>query len=104
MEFLNRIELKGIVGNVYTNEVTGLKGARLSVMTEYAHRDASGMSVVDMTWHNIAVSAIPPDIKKGSKIHVTGRLNNRRWTDGDGIDRFFTEIIADKIEAIPDEQ
>ncbi len=36
-------------------------------------------------------------LKKGSRIHVFGRLRTTKWKDKDGIERWTTEIIADRI-------
>ena len=33
--------------------------------------------------------------KKGSMIAITGRLQNRKWTDNNGNTRYATEIVAD---------
>jgi single-strand DNA-binding protein len=36
--------------------------------------------------------------KKGSRVAIAGAINNREYTDAEGIKRFVTEINADVIE------
>ena len=35
--------------------------------------------------------------KKGSSIFITGSLQNRSWTDNDGVKRYATDIVADEV-------
>ena len=35
---------------------------------------------------------------KGMLVSVRGRLHNTRWTDGEGVERFGYEIIADDVQ------
>lgn len=46
-------------------------------------------------WNNIAESAAE-DLKKGVKIFLEGRLQNRSWEDDNGIKRYKTEIVCNK--------
>lgn len=39
-------------------------------------------------------------LKKGSQIYVEGRLQTRKWTDKDGVERYTTEIIADTMQML----
>lgn len=39
-------------------------------------------------------------LKKGSQIYVEGRLQTRKWTDKDGIERYTTEVIADTMKML----
>lgn len=39
-------------------------------------------------------------LKKGSPVLVCGRLQNRSWTDKQGIKRTVTEIVADEVAFI----
>ena len=38
--------------------------------------------------------------KKGSSICITGRLQNRSWTDQQGNKRYATDIVADEINFV----
>lgn len=39
-------------------------------------------------------------LKKGSQVYVEGRLQTRKWTDKEGVERFTTEIIADTMQML----
>ena len=39
-------------------------------------------------------------LRKGSFVAVSGRLQNRKWTDKDGNDRYSTEIIANSMRML----
>ena len=39
-------------------------------------------------------------LKKGAQIHVSGRLQTRKWQDKEGKERYTTEIIADRMQML----
>lgn len=39
-------------------------------------------------------------LKKGSSVYVEGKLQTRKWTDKEGIERYTTEIIADSMQML----
>ena len=49
MEHLNRIELRGRVGTVRTNEVNGTKVANFSLVSEYLYKTRDGAAVSETT-------------------------------------------------------
>jgi hypothetical protein len=49
MEFLNKIELRGIVGTVTLNRVGESQVCRFSLVTEYSYKDRENNPVVDVT-------------------------------------------------------
>ena len=53
MEYINRMELQGVVGSVREIPVGNMKVVRFSVCTEYAYKDKSGASVIDCAWHSV---------------------------------------------------
>ena len=53
MEQLNRIELRGNVGNIKLQTVGDKLAARFTVATNYAYKDKDGSAVIETTWHNI---------------------------------------------------
>ena len=102
MEFLNKVEIKGIVGNVViTDCTTDLKCASFSAVTE--HYDKAH-NTIEITWWNcLAWTNQCPnctEIKKGDHIHVIGRLRTKRVIDAQGRDKPVMEIIAQNIEFV----
>lgn len=107
MEQLNRVELRGIVGNVRIQTFEENRMARIGLATNYAYKDREGVAVIDTSWHNVVVwegrSIQGLDrIGKGTKLHVTGRIRYTNYTGVDGINRTGTDIIANQIKIIDD--
>lgn len=105
MEFLNKIELKGLVGNSNHNKVGDTNMVRFSVCTEYAYKDKDGCAVVDVTWHNCTAWESSKnhisDIKRGAYVRIVGRVRNTRYTASDGTERTISEILASEVEILP---
>ena len=53
MEFINRIELVGVVGTIRRQSFSGRTVANFSVVAEYAYKDKNGGDVIETTWHNV---------------------------------------------------
>lgn len=110
-EFLNRVELKGIVAQVKTTPVGDNINIRLAVVTQCAARDNKGNWTVENTWFNVTaftknVSVETDKLQKGTKVHITGRLRAKKYVDSTGQEKFMYEIVAsapDSIEIIDDE-
>ena len=107
MEFLNRIEVKGVVGSSRTTTLDNNQIITFSLATEYYYTDKSGMGVVETTWFTvrgfkrdgIAQSTIE-NIKRGNNVYVVGRIRQQRYVDGDGIEQRQNEIMAQTISII----
>ena len=107
MEQLNKVELKGIVGNVRVQTFDESRMARIGLATNYAYKDREGVAVIDTSWHNVIAwegRNIPSleNIGKGTKLHVLGRIRYQNYTGVDGIDRTSTDIVASHIKIIED--
>lgn len=100
---LNKIMLIGNLGNDaetrFTNNNMGVTS--FSLATTHSYKGKEGNWVNETTWHNI-VSWNTPDylkdaMKKGKKFYIEGRLSKRDYTDKDGVKRYVTEVIAERI-------
>ncbi|MBR5274581.1 MAG: single-stranded DNA-binding protein [Bacteroidales bacterium] len=105
MDSLNRIELRGRIGTIRTNEVNGSKVANFSVVTEYLYKNRDGIAVSETTWFNVTAwdSRDIPDIgsiSKGMPVYVSGRMRTSRYTSADGVERQYYEILASKVRAL----
>ncbi|MBQ9548496.1 MAG: single-stranded DNA-binding protein [Bacteroidales bacterium] len=105
MEQLNRIELRGLVGSVKVQDVSGRKVARLTVATNFAYKDRNGNAVIETTWHNVSAwegrDICPLDkITRGDKVSVTGRVKNQKYTGSDGVERSASDIQASRLQLI----
>ena len=104
METLNKVELKGIVGNSTEIVIEDERIIRFSVATSYAYKNKKGEPTIETTWHGCTAwcSKCPDavNIKKGAKVHLTGRLQVRKHINTNGTESTQTEIIVNSLEII----
>ena len=85
---------------------TGLaKATNISVATDSCYTSRDGGSVIETTWNYVTAwegrdIAALDQLKKGSFVHVIGRLRNRKYTTTDGVERIAYDIVASKVELI----
>ncbi len=107
-QFINNIELLGIVGSVRVDDTEDGQVVRFSVVVEDSHIGTDGQRSITMTWLNCVYSSngeIEPSKmpKRNSKIHLTGRLHNITSTRYDGIVSVATLVIVKSFEILPDD-
>lgn len=106
MEYINRIELQGLVGSIRSNIVNGCKVANFSLATEAIYRTSDGFPVVEVTWHNVvaweesAKDCDLSEIGKGSKVRVLGRLRTSKYTGANGEEKIYYEVIASEVSIV----
>lgn len=103
MEFLNRIEIRGIIGSVSVKQIGNAKNANISVVTEYFHTAKDGCAVIETTWHRVDawegnLIRNLDQLKKGSCIHVVGRVRAQKYIAADGLERTVYGILASELE------
>lgn len=107
MQFLNKIEIQGIVGNSSIQKVADTRLCRFSVVTELAYKGNDGANIIESTWFNVTAWE-GKDIQdltaitRGAIVHVHGRLKCSRYMDGNGNDKVLYEIVAHKLEIMED--
>ena len=100
---LNKIMLIGNLGrDVETRFTTGnVSISSFSMATTYSYKGKDGNWVNETTWHNITVfnlsDFMKENLKKGRKVYVEGRLTKRDYTDKEGIKRYSTDVISERI-------
>ena len=109
MEFLNKIELRGIVGQSSLNRVGDTRICRFSVVTELAYKGNDGTNIIESTWFSCQIFEGPgicnlDTITRGAIVHVIGRLKCNRYVDANGNDRVQYEIVARKVEVMKEDQ
>lgn len=104
MEFFNKIEIRGIVGQVSFAEVGDKKHANFSVCTQYAYKNQSGEAVVETTWFNVSAWEGPKNgidnLQKGAQVFVSGRIRTRYY-EGNGCERILQEVEAKEVRVEP---
>ncbi|MBK9099865.1 MAG: single-stranded DNA-binding protein [bacterium] len=100
---LNRIMLIGRLGKDAETRFTtnNVSVTNFTLATDYRYKGKNGDWVSETTWHNIVSFNLSDyykeNLKKGKKFYVEGRLSKRDYTDKDGIKRYNTEVITEKI-------
>jgi len=83
---------------------SGDRVANLRVATSETWRDRSSGERKEKTeWHRVVVfnenivKVCENYLRKGAKIYVEGSLQNRKWTDQSGVEKFSTEVVLQKF-------
>ena len=103
MSSLNRATLIGNVGQApeIRSTADGRSTASFSLATNERWVDKqSGEKKERTEWHRIVVfnerlvdNVIDKYVAKGSSIFVEGKIQTRKWTDNNGVERYSTEIV-----------
>ena len=105
MEFLNKVEIRGVVGMVRITKVADTETAQFSVMTEDVSHSKDGCAVVNCTWFSVRAWKGPgivelEKLQKGSKVHVIGRFRCQRYVGNDGCEKTSYEVVASTVELL----
>ncbi len=77
----------------------------IALATTEVWKDKSGEKQEKTEWHRVTFYRKLAEIageylKKGRPVYVEGRLETRKWTDKNGVDRYTTEIIATDMKML----
>lgn len=104
---VNKVTLIGRVGR--DPEVrympNGEAVANFSIATSESWKDKNGERVTKTEWHNIALYRKMAEIagqylKKGSQVYIEGKIQSRKYTGKDGIERTAYEIIGSEMKML----
>lgn len=104
-----------IVGNLGRDPETrympnGEAVTNIAVATTESWKDKNSGEKKELTeWHRITFYRKLAEIagqylKKGSQVYIEGRLQTRKWTDKENVERYTTEIIADSMQMLGSRQ
>ena len=76
-----------------------------SVATSESWKDQSGQRQERTEWHNITLYRRIAEVagqylKKGSLVYIEGRIQSRKYTDKNGIERTAYEIIGSEMKML----
>ena len=76
---------------------------QLSVATTRAYNNKNDERIEETEWHRIVVWGKQAEhcknyLAKGRQVYVEGRIQTRKYTDKDGVERYSTEIVADSVQ------
>lgn len=107
MASLNKVMLIGNLGR--DPEIrympSGDAIATLNLATTDNWKDKGGEKQERTEWHRVVMFGKQAEIageylKKGSQIYIEGRLQTRKWTDKSNVERYTTEIVADRMQML----
>lgn len=104
MKGLNKVLLLGNLGkDPEVNTLEGnIKVANFSLATTETYKDEQGKTHAQTEWHNIVLwrglaEFAEKYLRKGSTIHIEGKIHTRSYEDKQGVKRFVTEVVGEDI-------
>ncbi len=82
---------------------SGIKVCSFGLATNRIWKDKNGAKQESTDYHNVVVfgrqaETVAQYMKKGSQVMVEGRMQTRSWDDANGVKKYRTEIIADRVQ------
>lgn len=104
---MNKAVIIGRVGKEPQMRYTpnGVPISLFSLATNEVFKNKEGEKVEQTDWHRVVAWRKLAEIcgqylTKGSLVSIEGQLKTRSYTDGDGVKRFVTEVVADKMQIL----
>ena len=104
MGSVNKVILVGNLGRDAELRYTpgGAAVATINMATTDVYKDREGQKTEDTQWHRVVLwgrtaESLHEYLTKGKQIYVEGRLQTRKWTDKDGVEKYTTEIRGDRV-------
>ena len=104
---MNKIMLIGNLGRDpemnYTPDGTAV--AKFSLAVKRVGKSATGERQDEADWFNIVAwrqlaETCSTYLKKGQKVFIEGRLNIRKYTDRNGVERMAIDVVASDMEML----
>lgn len=104
---LNKVILVGHLGQdpKISYAQSGMPIANMRVATSERTRGQDGQWTERTDWHTVVCFDKQAEfcgnyLAKGALILVEGRLQTRKWQDKEGQDRYSTEVVANRVQAL----
>jgi len=104
---LNKVTLIGHLGKdpITRYMPNGDAVCNFSIATSESWKDAQGNKQTRTEWHAVTLYRKLAEIaaqylKKGSLIYLEGKIQSRKYTDKQGIERTAYEIIGDELKML----
>lgn len=88
----------------------GLAIANISIATTDKYKDKATGEIKETTeWHRVSffgkmVEIVEKYAKKGSLLYIEGKIQTKKWTDKDGVDKYTTSILANSMQLLGDKK
>jgi single-strand DNA-binding protein len=108
MASVNKVILVGNLGRDpetrYTSSGDAITNAALATTESWKDKN-TGEKKEQTEWHRLVfyrklAEVAGQYLKKGSQVYVEGKLQTRKWTDKDGVERYTTEVVCDSMQML----
>ena len=108
MEHINRIELRGRVGTVRSNTFNENRVVNFSLVTDFLYKNRNGEPISEATWFNVVAWEGKEvfdlhKVEKGASVHLSGRMRTTKYTNSEGVEKQFYEVLATKMRVLNEE-
>lgn len=106
MASLNLCQFIGNVGKIESRYMqNGDQVVNLSLACNESYKDKNGEKQEKTEWVNVRIYGKLAEIadkyvQKGRQIYISGRMQTRKWTDKQGVERYTTDIIATDMKML----
>jgi single-strand DNA-binding protein len=107
MASVNKVILIGNLGrDPETRYTTGGDAVtNLNIATTDTWKDKNGEKQEKTEWHRVVLFGRQAEVageylKKGRPVYIEGRLQTRKYTDKEGVERYATEIVGDRMQLL----
>ena len=106
---VNKVILIGNLGRDPESKAmqSGEQLVNMSIATSESWRDKSTGDRVEKTeWHRVVIfnqqlcDIATKYLRKGSKVYVEGQLQTRKYTDQAGVEKYSTEVVLGRFNAV----
>lgn len=104
---VNKAILIGNLGNDPETKYTqgGMAITTISLATSSVRKDRDGNQVERTEWHRVKFFGKLAEIageylRKGSQVYIEGSIRYDKFTGQDGVEKYFTDIIADQMQML----
>jgi single-strand DNA-binding protein len=104
---LNKIMLIGNLGKDPDMSYTeaGVAITKFSLAVNRRYKSQSGERKEETTWFNVVAfnqlaETMNTYLHKGSKVYIEGRMNSRKYTDKEGVERTAWEVTASEMQML----
>jgi len=107
MEHMNKIILIGNLGRDPEMSYTpnGIAVTKFTMAVSRVTKSPTGERQEETEWFNIVAwrqlaETCNTYLRKGNKVYIEGRLQTRKYTDRNGVERMAIEVIANEMEML----
>ena len=107
MASVNKVILIGNLGrDPETRYTTGGDAVtQLNIATTETWKDKNGEKQEKTEWHRVVLFGRQAEVageylKKGRSVYIEGRLQTRKYTDKEGVEKYTTEVVGDRMQLL----